>query len=363
MAGRHVTHSLKPFFDSTDPTQIRCSSGELARFTKQLAVLFGAGIPLHESLDSLTRVQSDKLSIFVIPELRTLIINGHRLSSALARYPKVFPRTYISLVRGAEETGELLYVLNKLADWLENQDKIKRHVQKALTYPAFVIFLAAVLTLVLFKTVIPQLLETVVGLGAELPLPTKILLSIVWTVEQPLFWIAACMAVAGIAYYLRTPEGWRRFLIVTRYTPVLGNILTSAGAARYSGTLAMLLQSGVDIIRACRIAADASGDPLLQADSERVLREIREGNFLYDVLSGRPYYPPLLVDLIKVGDESGHLSEVIGRASAMLEEETMHLIDIFMNLLEPIVLAGVSLIVGSILIAVLMPMSNLISAL
>jgi type II secretory pathway component PulF len=363
MAGRNLADALISFFDSTDPQQIRCSLTDLSRFTKQMAVLFGSGIPLHEALDSLTKVQSDKLSIFVIPELRTLIINGHRLSSALAKYPKVFPRTYVSLVRGAEETGELHYVLDKLAEWLENQDKIKRHVQKALTYPAFVIILACLLTLILFKTVIPQLLETVVGLGAELPLPTKILLSIVWMIEQPLFWIGLCLTVAGIAYYLRTPDGWRRFLIATRYVPVMGHILTSAGAARFSGTLAMLLKSGVDIIRACRIAADASGDPLLQADSERVLREIREGNFLYDVLSGRPYYPQLLVDLVEVGDESGQLAEVVGRASVMLEEETMHLIDMFMNLLEPIVLAGVSLIVGSILIAVLMPLSNLISAL
>ena len=187
---------MRAFFSSTDPAHITCSTTALASFTKQLSVLFGAGVPLHEALDSLTRVQTDNLSIFVIPELRTMVVNGHRFSSALSKYPKVFPRTYVALVRGSEETGELQFILNQISEWLEKQDKLQRHVKKALTYPSFVISLAAILTLILFKTVIPQLLETVVGLGAELPLPTKVLMGLVWLVGQPLFWLLAVFLVA-----------------------------------------------------------------------------------------------------------------------------------------------------------------------
>jgi type II secretory pathway component PulF len=354
---------LRAFFASTDPAHITCSTSSLARFTKQLAVLFGSGVALHESLESLTRVQSDNLSIFVLPELRTMVMNGHRFSSALAKYPKVFPRTYVALIRGAEETGELQLVMEQLSVWLEKQDKLQRHVKKALTYPAFVILLASVLTLILFKTVIPQILETVVSLGAELPLPTKILKGIVWWVGQPMFWLLIAMVVAGTVWYFRTPKGYRQLLLLSHYTPVMGGILSTAGAARFSGTLSMLLRSGVDVLRACKIAADASGHPLLVEDSKRVLEGLRQGQYLSEVLGARPYYPLILSDMIKVGDESGEMSKIIKQCSQMLEEDTVHRIDMFMNLLEPIVLAAVSFIVGSVLIAVLMPMSNLISAL
>ena len=202
-----------------------------------------------------------------------------------------------------------------------------------------------------------------VGLGAELPLPTKVLLAVVWLVEQPLFWILLALALAGTVWYFRTPKGYQQFLLLSHYTPVLGGILSTAGAARYSGTLSMLLRSGVDVLRACKIAADASGHPLLQEDSKRILQGLREGQYLGEVLGARPYYPTILSDMIKVGDESGEMPKIINQCSQMLEEDTMHRIDMFMNLLEPIVLAAVSFIVGSVLIAVLMPMSNLISAL
>lgn len=354
---------MRAFFSSTDPAHITCSTTSLASFTKQLSVLFGAGVPLHEALDSLTRVQTDNLSIFVIPELRTMVVNGHRFSHALTKYPKVFPRTYVALVRGSEETGELQLVLNQISEWLEKQDKLQRHVKKALTYPSFVISLAAILTLILFKTVIPQLLETVVGLGAELPLPTKALMGLVWLVGQPLFWLLVVLLVAAVGWYFRTPKGYHQLLLFSHYAPVIGGILTTAGAARFAGTLSMLLRSGVDVLRACKIAADASGNPLLQEDSKRVLQSLREGQYLSEVLGARTYYPMILSDMIKVGDESGEMAKIIDQCSQMLEDDTMHRIDMFMNLLEPIVLATVSIIVGAILIAVLMPMSNLISAL
>lgn len=354
---------MRSLFFSTDPAHIRCSTAVLARFTKQVAVLFGSGVPLHESLETLTRVQADSLSIFVIPELRTAVMNGHRFSSALARYPKVFPLTYIALIRGAEETGELQSVMNQLATWLDSRDRLERHVKKALTYPIFVIGLAALLTLILFQTVVPQLLETVVQLGGDLPLPTKILMGIVTLVKQPLFWIFVLFAVAGLVWYARSPRGSQQIITGVHYLPVVGDILTFAGCARFTGTMGMLLRSGVDIVRACKISADASGNPLLQTDAQRVLREIRDGRYLSEILDGRPYYPTLLIDMIKVGDETGQMAELLSRCADMMEEDTMHRIDVLMNLLEPVVLAGVSLVVGSVLIAILLPMSNMISAL
>lgn len=275
----------------------------------------------------------------------------------------MFPATYVALVRGSEESGQIVPTLERLADWLERQDNIERQVKKAITYPAFVVVIAFILTLCLFKTVIPGILETVIGLGAELPTPTRILMTVVDLIGQPLFWILVAISVVGVALYLRTPEGWQRFLIVIHHLPVFGTVLAFSGGARYSHTLSMLLGTGVDIIRAARISADASGNPLLRADAARVLKDLREGRYLSDVLSEHPIYPELLVDMIKVGDETGRLAELIERCGVLLEEDTMHRLNVMMELLEPIILAAVSLLVGAVLIAILMPMANMVNAL
>ena len=363
MAGRDQSKALRSLFGSTDPAHIRCKTSTLARFTKQLSVLIGSGVPLHEALDSLTRLHTDNLSIFVIPEVSSKVTRGYRFSSALAQFPRVFPNTYTALIRASEETGSLQPVLDKLSEWLEKQDSIERHVKKALTYPVFVIVLAGILTMLLFKTVVPQILETVVALGAELPLPTKILMFIISAIESPLFWFLVVSLASLVIYYLRTPKGYLQTITILHFSPILGEILMASGNSRYSNTLSMLVESGVDIIRSCRIAAEASGNPLIVNDSIRVVKELREGRYFREALESRPFYPLMLINMVGVGDETGRMAELLGRSGALLEEETMYRLDSFVNLLEPIILAGVSLIVGSVLVAIMLPMANLVSAL
>lgn len=363
MAGRERSRSLRHFFSSTDPAYIRCSSTELGNFTKQLNVLLAAGIPIHEALHSMTGVDGDSLSIWVTPELRYKLTNGQRFSSALREFPRVFPKIYVALIRGAEESGQLVKVLELLEDWLEKQNKLEKQLKKALTYPLFVISLALGLTLLLFKTVIPGLLDTVVGLGGELPVPTQILMTIILVLDHPLFWFLLLVLVVCIVLYLRNPEGYQQFLRACQYVPILGGILTYAGGARYSHTLGMLLTSGVDIIRAARFAADASGNVLIQEDAYRVVKALSEGTPFSDILGDRLLYPPLLIDMVKVGDETGRMADLVGRSGVLLEDDTMHRVGMMMNLLEPVVLGGVSLLVGSVLVAIVMPMSNILTAL
>lgn len=351
------------FFPSTDPTQVSCSSSTLSRFTRQLSTLLSAGIPLHEALETLTRIQADSLSIWITPELCKKITQGHRLSISLSHFPRVFPSTYVALVRASEETGKLVRVLERLADWLDRREKIERHVKKALSYPVMVVIVAGLLTIGLFKTVIPGILETVVGLGAELPLPTKILMALVSTVQQPVFWLFLAALCIAFVMYLRTNDGWDNFLVMSIHTPVLGPILIYSSSSRYTQTMAMLLDSGVDIIRACRIAADASGNPLVKRDAARVVKDIREGRYYSDTLSVSPLYPVLLADMIRVGDESGKLAVLLKKCGEMMEDDTVHKVDTFLNLLEPLVLASISLGVGFIVVSVLLPMSSLVSSL
>lgn len=318
---------------------------------------------MHEALESLMRVQVDSLSIWVTPELYKRITHGHRLSVSLSHFPRVFPTTYVALIRASEETGKLVAVLERLADWLDRREKIERHVKKALTYPVFVLIVALLLTLGLFKTVIPSILDTVIGLGVDLPGPTKFLLFLVHVIEQPLSWLALATLVIAFIIYARTQEGYEKLLYFAIHVPVLGNVLTYSSAARYSHTIGMLLDSGVDIIRAAKISADASGNPLVKIDSIRVTKHLREGEYFSEILGNSPIYPPLMTDMVKVGDETGRMANLIHRCGDILEEDTMHKVDTFLNLLEPMVLATISVGVGFIIVAVLMPMSSIVSAL
>jgi type IV pilus assembly protein PilC len=318
---------------------------------------------MHEALESLMKVQSDSLSIWVTPEIHKRVIHGHRLSASLAQFPRVFPSTYVAMIRASEETGKLVAVLDRLGDWLDRREEIQRHVMKALTYPALVILVAFVLTLGLFKTVIPGILETVIGLGVDLPTPTKLLLWIVYLVEQPLTWFALVAMIVTLILYAKTPEGWERLLFAFNHVPVLGGVLIYSSTARYSHTMSMLLDSGVDIIRAAKISADASGSPLVRLDSVRITKELREGRYFNEILKGTTVYPPLLTDMVEVGDESGRMAAMLTKCGEILEQDTMHRVDVFLNLLEPLVLATISVGIGFVVIAVLMPMSSIVSAL
>ena len=307
--------------------------------------------------------QSDNLFVWVTPDLAKNVTNGNRLSTSMSRFPRVFPATYVAVIRAAEETGRLVAVLEQLSLWIDRREKIARHIKRALTYPALVLVVSICLILALFKTVIPDILETVVGLGVDLPAPTLALQVVVDLIEQPIAWVLLVSVVAGIGLYLKTPEGNRRFLIFTSGAPIIGAIIINSSAARYAMTLSMLLQSGIGIVKACRIAADSSGHPLLEVDSDRVCRRLRAGDMYSNVIAGSGLYPSVFVYMAKVGDESGRMVPLIQRSGKILEEDTLHRVDQFLELLEPVVLAGISAFVGFVIIAILMPLSSLAAAL
>jgi type IV pilus assembly protein PilC len=355
---------MKTIFSAPDSGSFRCDLASLSVFTKQLAVLVGSGVPLHEALDSLIEDEEARtIGSLIVPELRYAITSGHSFSSALNRFPLVFPKTYVALIRGAEETGKIGDVLDKLGLWLEAQNRIRMEVKKALTYPVFVIALTGLMTFVLFKTIVPEILKTVVELGADLPPPTRALMGVVNILDSPLFWFLVLNLVAATVWYLRTEDGYRKFLYFCNAMPVLGPVLLVSNGAKYALSLSMLLGSGVDILKSTALAAEASGSPFHKWDFKRMLRALREGEALGEALSCSPFYPQLLVDMVKVGDQTGEMAGLLDKCAEMLEEETRQRLDMLVNLLEPIVLGAVSFMVGGIMVAIMMPMANLISAL
>lgn len=354
---------MKALFFTTDPKRVTCSTTTLSRFTKQMSVLLNSGIPMHDSLGTLMKVQSDSLSVWVTPEIHKAVTNGHRFSSAIARFPRIFNTTYVSLMRAAEETGKLVKSLEQLSDWLERREMIERHVRKSLTYPLVILVVAFFLTLGLFQTVIPGILETITSLEVPLPWPTITLLKSVALAKHPLTWLLLATSLISAIVYLRSDEGWNRLLTLVVRAPVVGPIVVFSTASRYAQAMSMLMDSGVDIVKACQIAASASGNPLIQNDSHRVVNGLKEGRYFHEVLEASDLYPPLMIDMIRVGDESGKLPHLLARCGSIMEQDTLYKVDTFLNLLEPLVLSSISICVAFIIIAVLMPMSTLVSAL
>lgn len=356
---------MKTLFSSVEPKDFRCDPATLSIFTKQLAVLFKAGIALHEALDALIdrHTMRKTLGNLVIPEVCYDVTNGYRLSHALSKYPLVFSKTYIALIRGAEETGQLASVLERLGDWLEAQNRIRMEVKKALSYPIFVIVLTGILTFVMFKTFVPQILEVVTGLGAELPFPTLVLLWMVKTIESPIFWFFMLNLTALVVWYLRTPDGKKKVFSVCQSLPVIGPVLQASDSAKFALTLSLLLSTGVDILRSARLAAEASGNLFHEWDARRINHELKAGGSLGQALEESAYYHVLLVDMVRLGEETGRTAKLLEKCSELLEEDTRHRLDVLVNLLEPLILGGVSIIVGGIMVAVMLPMGSLLSAL
>jgi type IV pilus assembly protein PilC len=316
--------------------------------------------PLVGALNALSRGE-DPLSARVVPQLARRVATGATLSASLQGFPQLFPAAYVWLVRGGEETGALHQVMLHLADWLERQDKLGRQVRKALTYPGLVVILVAVLTLGLFRTVIPRILEAAVGVGADLPGPTRALLLLVDLVQSPWFWLLVVLLVAVLTGYLRSPRGSRLLIQAMLQLPVLGDLLLALGTARLSLTLALLMESGTEVMRACALAGSATGLAPMVEDAERVRAELRHGHELSQVYGASPLYPPPLADMLKAGEESGRMVDMLRHTARLFEDDTFDRLQALTNALEPIILGVISLGVGFILLAIMLPMNGMLS--
>ena len=354
--------SVWSFFKPSSDEAVVCGVSDLALFTRQLAVLLGAGIPLHGALHVLSEGE-DTLALRVAPILAQRVASGSRLSTSMARFPRVFPAAYLALIKGAEESGQMTPVLNQLSDWLERKDLMGRQVKKALTYPIMVLIVTAILTLALFRTVIPGILEAVLGTGVVLPGPTRLLMFLVDAVQSPVTWIFASAAGLMAVGYLRSPQGYRKATGLAVLTPGLGELLLYSGAARLSMTLSMLLACGSDLMRSVQVAAEASGLPPLVDDTARVVLALREGRQLSEIYGTSHLYPSLLRDMLTAGEESGRVTAMVSHAGRVFEQEVSGRMESMASLLEPIVLAVISVGVGFVIVAVMMPMSTMLSAL
>ncbi len=330
----------------------------LVQFTRQLADLLDSGIPLLRAMQLLSRQQQFPAMKAVIGSMISSLQQGASLSLVLSQHPRVFSKLYVNTVKAAETSGQLPVVLDRLAQFLEQDLQMRAKVKSSLLYPA-IIFLVGVLTIFILMTfVLPRLTLMYEDFDAELPLLTQIVMGISQFFAQ-YWWVMAAFA-AGIALwlnrFLKLPSGkaWLDQTVMT--VPLLRSFIENTQLSRFARTLGMLLESGVPVVAALESVTAVIDNQVLHAQVTTMAARVKEGMSLTQAVKASPFFPEVAADLIAVGQESGKLERGLYKLAAGCERKASELAQVFVTILGPAVLVAVVAIVGLMIVAILMPM-------
>jgi type II secretory pathway component PulF len=342
----------------------KVTQADIALSVRQLANLISAGLPVHRSLVVLTEQTDSPALRTLLEEARTEVRGGGSLSTALARFPKQFPPLAINLIRTGESTGSLDQSLQRLADLLEKSLQRRAQITSALIYPIVLIFVALAAVLFLVTFLIPKVGATLREFGSALPLPTIILMKFADAIISGWWAILGLLVIliVGFRYWWRRAEGRRQMEIWLRRSPMAGKLLDRIAAARFARTLGALLGGGVPILEGLEIAGVGAGSVLVSESLRQVREQVREGVPLATALDRAGGFLPALVHVSAVGEETGHLSELLLRLADSLDFEVDTALRRLISLLEPVIILVMGGLVGFIVLAILLPIFTLGSA-
>jgi type IV pilus assembly protein PilC len=337
----------------------------LAIFTRQFSVMIDAGLPLVQCLDILGKQEPNKHFSAAILKVREDVEAGAALADAMKRHPKIFDALYSNMVAAGEAGGILDTILKRLAVYIEKNVKLKGDVKSAMIYPVAVIVIAAVVVAAILWKVIPTFAALFAGLGAQLPLPTRVVIALSDAVVAWGWLLVVALFGAGFAVtrYYATESG--RFTIdaLLLKTPVLGNILRKVAVARFCRTLSTLLSSGVPILDGLDITGRTSGNAIIEAAIQKTRVGIEGGETVSAPLRETNVFPSMVVQMINVGETTGALDAMLSKIADFYEEEVDSAVAGMLTLLEPIMIAFLGVVVGGIVIAMYLPIFDLISKL
>jgi type IV pilus assembly protein PilC len=343
----------------------KVNSKNLAVFTRQFSVMIDAGLPLVQCLDILGNQEEDKSFSGVILQTRSDVEGGASLADAMKKHPKTFDPLYTNMIAAGEAGGILDTILKRLAVYIEKAVKLKGQVKSAMIYPVAVIVIAGVVVTVILWKVIPTFAALFAGLGAELPLPTRIVIAMSNGLVR-FGWIGLIVLGAlgwGLKQYYGTTNGRRVVDRVLLKLPVLGGILRRIAVARFCRTLSTLISSGVPILDGLDITARTSGNAIVEEAILITRRSIEQGETISAPLKETNVFPSMVVQMIGVGEATGALDTMLGKIADFYEEEVDAAVAGMLTLLEPLMIAFLGVIVGGIVISMYLPIFDLISKL
>ena len=343
----------------------RVNAKNLAVFTRQFSVMIDAGLPLVQCLEILGTQEEDKNFSAVILATRGDVESGMSLADAMKKHPKTFDPLFTNMIAAGEAGGILDTILKRLATYIEKAVKLKAQVQSAMIYPIAVIVIAALVVGVILWKVIPTFASLFAGLGATLPLPTRIVIAASNGMVQFVpFVIPAFFALGfGFRTFYGTPSGRRIVDSTVLRMPVLGNLMRKIAVARFCRTLSTLLASGVSILEALDITARTAGNAIVEDAIMLTRKSIEGGDTIAAPLKETGVFPPMVVQMIGVGEATGALDTMLQKIADFYEEEVDVAVAGLLTLLEPIMIAFLGGVVGGIVIAMYLPIFDLISKL
>ena len=340
----------------------------VAIFSRQLATMLRNAVPIIQSLETLSHQPEHPNFGEVIRDVAEKVAAGHVFSHQLSAYPRIFSKIFVTLVQIGERTGDLDGSLERLADWMERDERLRQRVKSAMTYPIFVLILATALTLFMFYTVLPSFLGIFKEMNVPLPLITRVVMFITEAVRQPGFWLIF-LAGGGALYtagreWLRTTSGQLALFRFLKRVPLMGSMLMFGSCARFCMSVEAMLSSGMDIARTMRMAAGASGNPEFLDDAPRMEKTIMEGEPCSDHLAANPQiYPPSLSHMVMAGEQASRLPEMFGRAGSYYDIEMNFKVDALSAAMEPLMLAGVASVVASVILSIFLPLYSYLAPL
>jgi len=343
----------------------KVAAKNLAVFTRQFSVMIDAGLPLVQCLEILGTQEEDKNFAATILATRGDVESGASLADAMKRHPKTFDPLFTNMIAAGEAGGILDTILKRLATYIEKAVKLKSQVQSAMIYPIAVIVIAAVVVGVILWKVIPTFANLFAGLGAELPLPTRVVIALSNGLVQYMPFVIGGIVALGFAFkqYYATPNGRMTVDAVVLKLPVLGNLMRKIAVARFCRTLSTLLASGVAILEALEITARTAGNAVVEEAIVTTRRSIERGETIAQPLKETAVFPPMVVQMIGVGEATGALDTMLSKIADFYEEEVDVAVAGLLTLMEPLMIALLGGIVGGIVIAMYMPIFSLISKL
>jgi type IV pilus assembly protein PilC len=342
----------------------KVNPGDIAVFSRQLATMLAAGIPLVQAFEIVGAGHEKPAMQKLILDVKADVEGGTSLHEALGKHPLYFDDLYVNLVEAGEQAGALESLLDKIATYKEKTEALKKKVKKALFYPAAVLVVAVIVTVVLLIFVIPQFESLYKGFGANLPAFTQFVIHISQVVQHDGIFIAMVVggAIWAFAYFKKRSRAMREFLdrLVLRL-PIIGPILNKAAIARYARTLSTMFAAGVPLVEALDSVAGATGNIVYEKAVNKMRDEVSTGQRLQRAMENTGLFPNMVNQMIAVGEESGSLDEMSGKVAAFYEAEVDNAVDAMSSLLEPLIMLILGVLVGGLVIAMYLPIFKLAS--
>ena len=336
----------------------KISALDIAIFTRQIATMLGAGVPLVQSIDLIANGAENKSLRTLMQKISVKVQAGLPLSETLREHPKYFDELYCDLVKSGEASGALDAIFDRLAIYKEKAEALKSKIKKAMFYPIAVLVIAGIVTSILLVFVVPQFAEIFAGFGAELPAFTQFVLGIS-ELMQAYWWVVLAGLIA--TFYL-VKKTYNNNLIFRTWAdgriiklPVIGNILNKAAVARYARTLSTTFAAGVPLIEALESAAGASGNEVYKNAILFIREEVSSGNQMHIAMKQTKQFPEMVIQMVAIGEESGALDNMLAKVANIYEQEVDDAVDGLTALLEPMIMAVLGVVIGGLIIAMYLP--------